>query len=209
MTQNQILITFFLSVSLLGCCLDILHYSPLTVDLFLCNLTTAFWWCGGQLLIWMPSIHVPFFVLFFVFFLFFVFPSENHCIFLWENSPTLLHGGIDWAFIRVLPLQAVATRSQLGSSNHLPTIGIMSRWTQGSKMLELTLAATQESFYEFLLHGFPLSCFRPVPSKTCSLSHVWSSTSSYGILFLGNKPFMGRWEMRDNYILSLPASPII
>lgn len=107
---------------------------------------------------------------FFLCFLFFVFPSENHCIFLWENSPTLLHGGIDWAFIRVLPLQAVATRSQLGSSNHLPTIGIMSRWTQGSKMLELTLAATQESFYEFLLHGFPLSCFRPVPSKTWSFS---------------------------------------
>lgn len=132
------------------------------------HLFTLFWQCGGQLLIWMPSIHFP------------LFSSKNNCIFLWENSPTQLHGGTGWAFMRLLPLQAVAVRSQLGLSNHLPTNGIMSRWTPGSKMLELTLPPTKESFCKFLLHRLPLSCFRPLPCKTW----LFSFSFLFSIAFL-------------------------
>lgn len=54
-------------------------------------LITAFWWCGGTLLIWLPHIHFPF------------LSSENNWIFLWGASRPShwVAEWKDWAFMRL------------------------------------------------------------------------------------------------------------
>lgn len=120
MTQNQILITLLL-VSSLGWCLDMLQSTPMTAG---CPSLCVWSFLGGHRLILLPSNHFLYFFLI------------KTTIFLWETSLPQLHGGADWAIVRLALLSAVGMRCTLGSSRQLPKTQILSGRTQGSKTLE-------------------------------------------------------------------------
>lgn len=110
-----------------------------------------------------------------------LFSSENNIF--WENSPTQMHGGTDWAFMRLLSLQAVAMWSRLAHQTISLPLESWADGTPGSEMLEPVLPAPEKSFYEFLLHTFPLHCFRSMPFKTWwpSFSFLFSTEFLCGL----------------------------
>ena len=107
-----------------------------------------------------------------------LFSGWNNCVFVLETSPTQLPW---WYQCRTSssPRQAVDMRFKLGSSNHLRRIHLLSRSTKRSEMLEPTLPASKESSCEFLLPRFPLSCFRPVSSKTWFFSFSFHFSTAF------------------------------
>lgn len=144
-------------MSSLSCCPDtrVLQCSAISVSLCLCWIT-IFWWFGGHLLTWLPSIHSLLFLIRTT-----VFSFGKCFVSSWIMGPT--------AFVRFLPTSSSLDHDIQACRSHQTVSLKFESWAEGQKSKKcwsLRFPLLKKVSMRSCDTDSALSCFTPVSSKT-------------------------------------------